>query len=98
MDDPDLAREILSVLMEDTLQHLVLLESAGEARDADGCARLAHYCKGACANVGAQAAAEGFLAIERNAKHAEFDEFAASLAALSRHMEDLRAEVATLSF
>jgi len=96
MDDPDLMREILSVLVEDTMQHMVLLETAVEDKDADRCARLAHYCKGACANVGAKAAAEGFLIIERNAKHAEFDEFAASLAALSRHMEDLRVEVATL--
>lgn len=96
MDDPELMREVLSILVEDTTRHVALLEHAAEDRDADGCARLAHYCKGACANVGAKAAAEAFLAIEQNAKQAEFDQFAASLAALSRQMDTLRAEVAAI--
>lgn len=96
MDDPELMREVLSVLVEDTTQHLALLETAAQEKDADRCARLAHYCKGACANVGAKAAAEAFLVIERSAKQAEFEAFSASLAALNRHMEELRAEVAEI--
>jgi HPt (histidine-containing phosphotransfer) domain-containing protein len=96
MDDSELMKEVLSVLVDDTTQHLALLASAVEAKDAESCARLAHYCKGACANVGAKAAADAFLVLERDAKQERVDAFADSLAALAHHMESLRAEVATL--
>ena len=96
MDDPDLMREVLSILVEDTSQQLGHLRNAMEAKDAERCARLAHYCKGACANVGAKAAAEAFLTLERSAKQAQYETFAESLAALGLRMEELRVEVAEI--
>ena len=93
MDDPELMREVLAVLVDDTTQHLAQLAAAVQAGDADRCARLAHYCKGACANVGAKAAADGFRVLESSAKQARVDTFVDSLHAINRQMDSLRAEV-----
>jgi HPt (histidine-containing phosphotransfer) domain-containing protein len=95
MDDEDLMREILAVLMDDTSAQIPKLESAVLESDAGLCVRLAHYCKGACSNVGANAAAEIFRDIERQAKDLEFQRCATSLAALATEMERLRVEVTT---
>jgi HPt (histidine-containing phosphotransfer) domain-containing protein len=54
--------------------------------------RLAHYSKGACANVGAQAAAATLLNIERRAAAGDFSGCTASLANLASEVERLRAE------
>jgi len=57
LEDEELMRQILAALIEDTEKQLPLLGVAIRNADRDQCARLAHYCKGACANVGAKAAA-----------------------------------------
>jgi len=48
------------------------LESAIREEDTQKCMRLAHYSKGACANVGANAAAAVLKRIEREAASHEF--------------------------
>ncbi len=96
LDDPDLMREILLALVDDTSRQLVLLDSAIREANAQKCIRLAHYSKGACANVGANAAAALLKEIERNAAARRFDECNSSLAILTREVERLRAEAATL--
>ena len=57
MDDQSLMREILGVLIDDTTRQMVLLQAAIQEEDITRCMRLAHYSKGACANVGASSAA-----------------------------------------
>jgi HPt (histidine-containing phosphotransfer) domain-containing protein len=97
MDDEDLMREILSVLVDDTSTQIPKLESAVLKSDSGLCMRLAHYCKGACSNVGANAAAQVFRDIERQARDLEFQRCTTSLAALATEMERLRAEVTTFA-
>jgi HPt (histidine-containing phosphotransfer) domain-containing protein len=92
LDDDELMREILEALIDDTSRQIQLLESAIREEDAQKCMRLAHYSKGACANVGANAAAHLCKQIEVDARNGGFLECGNSLAALSRELDLLRAE------
>ena len=92
LDDENLMREIVAALIEDTSRQMPFLESAIRAEDAQKCIRLAHYSKGACANVGANAAAAVLKQIERKAAGREFPECRASLASLAAEIERLRFE------
>lgn len=91
-DDEDLMRQLVEALVEDTEKQMPLFEQAIEAVDAGQCARLAHYCKGACANVGAKAAADVLKKIERAAADGAIDECGRQLRALGTELERLRAE------
>jgi HPt (histidine-containing phosphotransfer) domain-containing protein len=93
MDDQELMREILAALLDDTATNIHKLESAVSESDSNLCMQLAHYCKGSCSNVGANAVAAVFLNIERQARALEFQQCTASLAALATEMERLRTEV-----
>jgi HPt (histidine-containing phosphotransfer) domain-containing protein len=95
MDDEDLMREVLSVLWDDTSAQIPKLEAAVRNHDQEQCVRLAHYSKGACANVGASAAAWVFRRIEQDAREAEFSRCEDSLAALGTALVELQAEIAT---
>ena len=92
LDDEELMREILEALIDDTSRQILLLENAIREEDAQKCMRLAHYSKGACANVGANTAAELCKRIEVDARNGGFPECGNSLAALSRELDLLRAE------
>ena len=94
LDDPDLMKEILEALMEDTSLHLAKLAQAVREEDTSQCARVAHYCKGACANVGARRAAAALLHVERRALAGDIEACAASLAPLSLELELLQGEAA----
>jgi HPt (histidine-containing phosphotransfer) domain-containing protein len=95
-DDAELMREILAALIEDTSNQLGRIDAAIRDHDAEACKRLAHYCKGACANAGANAAAEVLRRMERNAADAAFDDCSRSLAALGNELDRLRVEAETL--
>jgi HPt (histidine-containing phosphotransfer) domain-containing protein len=86
-------RDILCTLIDDTAGNIEQIASAIRMQDSQLCKRLAHYSKGACANVGAQAAADLLLHIEQQASGGRFAECEASLAALAREVERLRDEV-----
>jgi HPt (histidine-containing phosphotransfer) domain-containing protein len=58
--------------------------------------RLAHYSKGACANLGANSAAALLKRIEVKAMTAEFADCRSSLVSLEREIELLRMESASL--
>jgi HPt (histidine-containing phosphotransfer) domain-containing protein len=90
LEDEDLMRELLAALIVDTAQQLPLLAVAIRNTDGAQCARLAHYSKGACANVGAKAAAEVLAQLERNAKSGAMDECSRQLAALAMEVDRLR--------
>jgi HPt (histidine-containing phosphotransfer) domain-containing protein len=95
-DDPDLMREIVSMLINDTSRQIHLLDSAIRGRDAQQCVQLAHYCKGACATVGANSAAAVFKRIEGDASAGNLPGCGTAFGSLAREMELLRAEALTL--
>ena len=97
MDDESLMREILSALIDDTSRQIQLLDQAIREQNPQKCIRLAHYSKGACANVGANRAAALLKQIERNAAASEFQQCGASLGALAREVDLLRAEAVSSS-
>lgn len=96
LDDEELMREVLTALIEDTSGQIELLQSAIREQDPERCKRLAHYCKGACANVGANAAASVLRRMEEEALARDFVQCEESLAALGRELERLRTEAETL--
>ena len=96
LEDEELMREVLSALIEDTSRQLSLLDKAIRQHDAHGCVRLAHYSKGACANVGANRAAAKLKQIEQDATAHSFDECSASLRVLVEELDHLRQEAAAL--
>ena len=95
LDDEELMREILALLIDDTSQQMVLLKSAITEKDPLKTVRLAHYCKGACANVGANRAAHVLKQIEQDAARRDFQECTASLSSLALEIDLLRTEMVT---
>jgi len=91
MDDPQLMREIVGALIEDTSRQIGLIEMAIRDQDARRCARLAHYSRGACGNCGANAAAAVLLQLERQAAEGSMAGCLESLKALAREVDRLRA-------
>ena len=96
LDDEELMREILAALVDDTTRQMRLLATAIEERDSQRCMRLAHYSKGACANVGANAAATVLKNIERQAASGNFEECHLSMAALENEVTLLLQESQTV--
>ncbi|HYW41480.1 MAG TPA: Hpt domain-containing protein [Bryobacteraceae bacterium] len=96
LDDEELMREIVAALVDDTARQIELLDSAIREEDAPRCIRLAHYSKGACANVGANAAAAALKQIERRAANREFSECSASLGTLVQEVARLRTEMVAI--
>jgi HPt (histidine-containing phosphotransfer) domain-containing protein len=96
LDDAELMREIVAALIDDTARQLSALGEAIRSGDGVRIARLAHYCKGACANVGAQASAHLLRSLERTAASGDFPACGAQLAALSGELDRLRVEAAAL--
>lgn len=94
LNDEELMREILTALIDDTSRQIPLLASAIREGDSQKCVRLAHYSKGACANVGAAAAAAVLKTIENQAVGREFQGCSESLSALIVEVDRLRSEVA----
>lgn len=94
LDDPQLMRDILGALIDDTSRQIGLMELAIRERDSRRCARLAHYSRGACSNCGANAAAATLIEIERRASLSEFDECRESLLGLVRDVERLKTAAA----
>ena len=96
LDDQEMMREIIAALIEDTERQLLSLGQAIQDCDSNRTARLAHYSKGACANVGARASAHLLHSIERLAANRDFSGCSASLTALAHELDHLRAEAACL--
>jgi len=96
MNNEDLMREVLEALVEDTARQVELLRAAIREANPQECARLAHYSKGACANVGANRGATILKQIEKDAIEGRFQECAQSLASLAWELDLLRS--AALAF
>src|SRR5262245_10330254 len=96
LDDAELMREVLFALIDDTSRQLVLLAGAIRQHDSQRLLRLAHYSKGACANVGANRAAAMLKQIEQDAARSAFDNCSLSLGTLVKEIEQLRREAAAI--
>jgi HPt (histidine-containing phosphotransfer) domain-containing protein len=90
-------REILSALIDDTGRQIELLDRAIRERDSQRCIKLAHYSKGACANVGAVGAATLLKGIEHDAAEDHFEDCSSALANLITELDRLRDEAGALS-
>jgi HPt (histidine-containing phosphotransfer) domain-containing protein len=97
VDDQDLMRDILAALIEDTSRQILLLDVAITAGDATQCVRLAHYAKGACANVGANSSAVLLEKIERQASSGSVANCEEQVTRLSAELERLRTEIALMT-
>lgn len=96
MEDEDLMRELVTSLIDDAAKQMAGLEEAVEHADSTRCARLAHYVKGACANVGAVSMANILKSIERSAGMGDFGACRSSLANLAAELRKLSTQAATL--
>ena len=96
LNDEELMREILGALVEDTSRQMKLLESAIQEQNATRCMHLAHYSKGACANLGAHAAAALFKEIEQRAAGHDFSQCTAALVRLAQEVDSLRLAAASV--
>ena len=96
MEDEELMRELATSLIDDTALHMPELAEAVEQADSPRCASLAHYVKGACANVGAAAMAAVLKTIEVDAKAGDFGACHASLTSLAAELQKFSVEAATL--
>lgn len=92
LEDEELMREILGTLIDDTARQIGALSRAIDDGNPGETARLAHYSKGACANVGASGAAALLLAIERSAACGDLTGCREPLSRLSEELERLRSE------
>ena len=72
------------------------MDAALRERNPERLKRLAHYCKGACANVGANAAAEVLRRMELEAAASAFDQYLVSLTSLAAEIDRLRTEAHAL--
>jgi HPt (histidine-containing phosphotransfer) domain-containing protein len=95
-DDEALMREIVAALVDDTRRQMLLLDAAIREQDVTRCMRLAHYSKGACANVGAQGAAAILKEIETKAASRDFPECRTALGRLAEQVDLLRTEMVEL--
>ncbi len=96
LDDADLMREVVTTLLDDATAQISALVQAVEQADVAKCARLAHYVKGACANVGAASLAALMKSIERSARAGDFAACRASLGCVSVELEKFSSEAASL--
>jgi len=96
MDDTELMRELTAALIDDATAQIPALRQAVEQADAAKCARLAHYVKGACANVGAASLAALMKNIELSAKANDFPACRASLGIMPTELKKFSSEAASL--
>jgi|SRR6185436_8885820 HPt (histidine-containing phosphotransfer) domain-containing protein len=96
MEDTELMRELVAALIEDATTHISKLQAAVEDADAEQSQRLAHYVKGACANVGAASMAAILRNIEVKAKSGDFSGCRSSLIGLSEELTKFSSEAAAL--
>jgi len=96
LDDTELMRELATSLVDDATAQIPALEQAVEQADAAKCARLAHYVKGACANVGAASLAALMKSIERSAQANDFAACRLSLGHMRLELNRFSSEAASL--
>ena len=94
-DDPDLAREIVDLLLETAAELMARLEDALASADAEAFERQAHALKGAAANVGSQRIEALARRLMELGADRELGEAPALLAELGEDLGRLEGELAT---
>jgi len=94
MNDRALMSEILAALLEDAGRQATLFETAAREGDLAPAAKFARSASRACANVGADAAAEAFRDLERHAGRREAHGWRPLLTAVRTEIQRLRVEAA----
>ncbi len=89
-------RDLAVSLVADATSQIPALTDAVEHADGMQCARLAHYVKGACANVGAVALAALLKHIEGSAAAGDFAACRAALRNLNTELQKFSSETASL--
>ena len=95
LDDEELMQEVLAALLDDTSAQVGMLDAAIREHDPKKTMRLAHYCKGACANVGANVLASVLRRLEQEAARDSFDDCSVTFGTLTQEFARLTAEVST---
>ena len=96
MEDTELMRELTVSLIDDATAQIPALQQAVEQADGAKTARLAHYVKGACANVGAASLAALMKSIEQSAKAKDFSACRVSLGIMPAELKKFSSEAASL--
>ncbi len=97
LDDERLMRELIATLIDDTTRQLGELDRALREGNAQEVVRLAHYSKGACANLGASSTAAALRELERTARRGDVDACGRSLARALEELEKVRQAAARLT-
>jgi HPt (histidine-containing phosphotransfer) domain-containing protein len=93
--DTEFELELLQMLAVDMDEQLVALQQAIEQQDADQLKHLAHYIKGAAANVGVNSISSLAQQMEETALHQQFTNAAQLLRALTQHQQEFTAYLQT---
>lgn len=96
LEDAELMREVATSLVKDAEVQVAALQDAIAEADGTRCARLAHYVKGACANVGAASLAALMKSIELSARDGDFAACRASLSNASVELQKFSSQAASL--
>lgn len=98
LDEIELMCEVLQALLDDTKRQAELIGSSLQDREIawDRVARVAHYCKSACANCGANATAATFKKMELAAASRDLASCKSLLATLATDLENLSAKLQDL--
>lgn len=91
--DEDFAQELLQLLAADVTEHLPTLAQAITDRDHTALKQIAHYLKGATANVGITSMSGLALALEQVAHQEDFATAQELLASLQTQQQQLVAQV-----
>ena len=96
MDDPEMMHYLVTALVEDTGKQIAEITQAIEHSDVTRCGRLAHYVRGACANVGAAAMADILRNIETNANQGDLNACRSSLDSLAAALQKFSSRAAAI--
>ena len=96
LDDNELMRELVSSLLEDVTAQMPGLRQAVDQADAAQCARLAHYVKGASANIGAASLAALMKSIECSARVNDFAACRASIELMPAELQKFSSVASSL--
>lgn len=78
-DDEELITEVIRSFLESVPEKIIELESMLKSKDYVGIGKNAHYIKGSCLNIGAEAAGQAAAALEKEARAEHRDELLSEL-------------------
>ncbi|MEO1400851.1 MAG: Hpt domain-containing protein [Cyanobacteria bacterium J06635_1] len=93
-DDPEFEQELLGLFVTDIEDSLFRLVEAMDAQDAPTVEHLAHYIKGASANVGANALAEIAGQLEQHAQQSTLEQATPAIEVLKARCQEVKHAIA----